>query len=294
MEKGLLSIVMVSYNHAQYLPEAIESVIVQTYKDWELIIVDDGSEDASFETAQTFALQFPGRIKLYSHEGRRNLGIIASYAVGISRCQGEYLGFLEPDDIWELENAEIKIRALREQDITFVYSDCTAIGDPDVISMRRLTLGNFSSVPAGVAFEAFQPILVDNFVPSFSCAVVKVEVFRGLKFITDKKYSVWLDWFLWIQISLKTRFLFIPEKLVRWRLHRQSYGNTFFIRGGIFRRIGFEFRYRWMVFKNIIMDRPGNFREKLVLAGVSTAAFLKKIVLFIGNRILRRSPIGLF
>ena len=287
MEKGLLSIVMVSYNHAQYLPGAIESVIAQTYTNWELIIVDDGSKDVSIETAQVFAGRFPGRIRLYSHEGRQNLGILASYESGISRCQGEYFGFLEPDDIWERENAEIKIRSLREQGIAFVYSDVLAIGDPDVISMRRLTLGNFSSVPAGTPFEAFRAILVDNFVPSFSCAIATAEVFRGLKYITDNRCAVWLDWFFWIQISLKTQFLFIPEKLVRWRLHRQSYGNAFFARGGMIQRIGFELTYRTMLFKEILMVRPGNLGDKLAMVGIFIAAFLKKIALFTGNRIPR-------
>ncbi|MFH1777341.1 MAG: glycosyltransferase [Candidatus Omnitrophota bacterium] len=284
MGKRLLSIVMVSYNHALFIKESIESIIAQTYTQWELIIVDDGSSDGSLDIVGGFAKRFPEKIKVYSHEGKHNLGISASYKLGISLCQGRYIGFLEPDDIWGSENAMEKIKRLEEENVNFVYSDVQPIGEIDAILCRDLTLKSFAVLPEKILFRAFSRILVDNFVPSFSAVIAKKEVFRGIKFIWDKECAMWLDWFLWIQISLNTKFLFIPQKLVRWRLHRSSYCSEFFHRKGVIGKICFELRYRFMVFKEIIFLRPYSFLRRFILFFIFTAAFIKKIVLFVFNR----------
>ncbi len=275
---------MVSYNHARFIKEAIESVIAQTYTQWELIIVDDGSSDGSLDIAEAFAKRFPEKIKVHSHEGNRNLGISASYKLGISLCRGKYAGFLEPDDVWESGNAGEKIKRLEAENVNFVYSDVLPIGEPDAIRCRNLTLKSFAVLPANILFRAFPRILVDNFVPSFSAVIAKKEVFHSVKFILDKECAMWLDWFLWIQISLNTKFLYIPRKLVKWRLHRSSYCSEFFHRKGVTGKVFFELKYRFMVFKEIIFLRQYNLMDRFIIFFLFIAAFIKKIVLFAGNR----------
>ena len=97
---ALVSIVMPFLNVAPYLEEAIESVRAQTYPDWELFLIDDGSTDGSTETAQRFATMDPARIRWVEHEGHRSLGASASRNVGLALARGEYFAMLDGDDVW--------------------------------------------------------------------------------------------------------------------------------------------------------------------------------------------------
>ena len=97
------TIIMTSYNYDQYIDAAIDSVISQTHKDWELIIVDDGSQDNSLNIINEYVEKHPGKIKLFTHPGNANKGIKASYELGFSKSTGEFAAFLESDDLWEPE-----------------------------------------------------------------------------------------------------------------------------------------------------------------------------------------------
>jgi glycosyltransferase involved in cell wall biosynthesis len=205
MSDGLLSIIMVNYNHGLYLEQAIESVLSQTYKNWELLIIDDGSKDNSLEIIKRYVQRFPEKIKLATHPQGENQGISNSYRLGLNLCCGEFIGFLEPDDIWLASNAETKINQLRKQDIGLVYSGLELLGDPEVIKRRRPSIESFFAAAPTAPFAAFGSLCTANFIPSFSLAIVRREALNGLKFLSDKKYAVWLDWFLWLQASLKSK-----------------------------------------------------------------------------------------
>ena len=105
----LVSIIMPSYNHAKYIAETIESIRQQTYSSWELIIVDDGSDDNTEEIIHTINDQ---RINFYK-EGRINVaGIIKN--IGLSKSKGEFIAFIDSDDLWEPTKIEKQLKALQE------------------------------------------------------------------------------------------------------------------------------------------------------------------------------------
>ena len=95
----LVSVVTIFLNGDPFMEEAIESVLAQTFDDWELILVDDGSTDASTELAKSYAEKHPGRIRYVEHEGHANLGRSASRNLGIDVARGTYLTFLDADDV---------------------------------------------------------------------------------------------------------------------------------------------------------------------------------------------------
>lgn len=99
-EESLVSVIVIFLDAERYLDEAIESVLKQTYENWELLLVDDGSTDGSTEIAQRFAAQEPERVRYLIHSGHRNLGKGASRNLGIRHAKGIYLAFLDADDIW--------------------------------------------------------------------------------------------------------------------------------------------------------------------------------------------------
>lgn len=107
-----VSIVTPFLDAGRFLEEAIESVLAQTYADWELLLVDDGSSDSSPAIAQRHAAASPGRILYLSHPGHANRGASASRNLGIRHASGEYLAFLDADDVYLPRKLEEQIRIL--------------------------------------------------------------------------------------------------------------------------------------------------------------------------------------
>lgn len=96
MKPGLVSIITPCYNGAKYIGETIDSVISQTYPDWEMIIVDDGSKDNSAQIVREYA-EKDSRITLVQQE---NAGSAAARNNGIRRAEGQYIALLDADDLW--------------------------------------------------------------------------------------------------------------------------------------------------------------------------------------------------
>ncbi len=96
----LVTVITCFYNEERFLEEAIRSVLGQQYESWELILVDDGSTDRSTALAKRYAALYPGRIQYRHHPGHCNEGLSASRNLGISVAQGEYIAFLDADDVW--------------------------------------------------------------------------------------------------------------------------------------------------------------------------------------------------
>src|SRR5262245_8909028 len=96
----LVSIVLIFFNEARFLEEAIASVLAQTFTDWELLLVDDGSTDGSDAVARAYAASHPMRISYFTHDGCANRGPSASRNLAIERAGGRFLAFLDGDDAW--------------------------------------------------------------------------------------------------------------------------------------------------------------------------------------------------
>jgi glycosyltransferase involved in cell wall biosynthesis len=100
MDRPLVSAIIIFFNAERFIEEAIESVLAQTYDAWELLLVDDGSTDGSRALALRYAKRFPDKVRCLEHEGRRNLGMSASRNLGIRHARGQYVAFLDADDVW--------------------------------------------------------------------------------------------------------------------------------------------------------------------------------------------------
>ena len=88
------------FNAEKFLAEAIDSVFAQTFQDWELLLVDDGSTDRSTVIAETYARRYPGRVRYFDHDGHRNLGKSSSRNLGLGQAKGQYVAFLDADDVF--------------------------------------------------------------------------------------------------------------------------------------------------------------------------------------------------
>lgn len=112
--EGLVSITIPFYNAERFLDETIKSVLTQSYTMWELLLVDDGSTDGSTRIARAYAAQYPDKVFYLEHPGHRNLGVNAARNLGARRSRGEFLAFLDSDDIWLLTKLEVHVTDMAE------------------------------------------------------------------------------------------------------------------------------------------------------------------------------------
>lgn len=105
----LISCIVIFLNEEKYLAEAIESVIAQTYGNWELLLVDDGSTDSSEAIARSYCERLGDRVRYLTHDGRTNRGMSASRNMGLRHARGEIAGFLDGDDCWYADKLQRQI-----------------------------------------------------------------------------------------------------------------------------------------------------------------------------------------
>lgn len=113
--KPLVSGIMIFLNGEKFIEEAIESVFAQTYDHWELLLVDDGSTDSSTAIAQRYARKCSEKVRYLEHEGHQNRGMSATRNLGIHHAKGEYIAFLDADDIWLPQKLERQLAILESQ-----------------------------------------------------------------------------------------------------------------------------------------------------------------------------------
>jgi glycosyltransferase involved in cell wall biosynthesis len=119
----LVSVIVPFFNPGSFLEEAIQSVFDQSYRSWELLLIDDGSYDLSSHIARRYAAQYTDKIRYLEHEGHQNRGQSASRNLGIRHSAGEYIAFLDADDVWLAHKLEEQVSILSAKvEAGMVYS----------------------------------------------------------------------------------------------------------------------------------------------------------------------------
>ena len=235
MNNPLVSVLVPSFNYARYLTAALDSLLKQTYTHFEIIVVDDGSDDNSMEILKTYESKFPGIFRVSTHEGHKRRGIIKTYQKALSESRGELIAFLEADDLWESANLAEKVEAfLNYPQVGVVYSAYKPFG------MRRgafywnlHAFVNHFFLARNQPTSMLKALLRSNPVSSFSHFMVKRSLFEQIP--VPHLMGGYYDWWALAHLSLVASFYFIPEKLCRWRIHSLSAGHGRISRRKIFR-----------------------------------------------------------
>lgn len=126
MADPTVSAIIIVYNGAQFLRDAIESILGQTLRDWELIVVDDGSTDESGSIAEEYIAAWPQQVRLVRHTDGLNHGMSAARNLGIAQARGKYVGFLDADDEWLPNKLSDQVALLEaDQTLGMVYGRTT-------------------------------------------------------------------------------------------------------------------------------------------------------------------------
>ena len=124
MMEPLVSIIMPCYNAERYVAQSIESVLAQTYQNWELLITDDGSTDKSVESVSKYCTK-DDRINILVPDEHQ--GIARTRNMSIARAKGKFVAFLDSDDIWYPEKLEKQVGYMLGNDVAFTYSSYEVI-----------------------------------------------------------------------------------------------------------------------------------------------------------------------
>lgn len=137
---------MPSYNASQFVTESINSVLLQTYLNWELLVVDDCSKDDSVRIVQKF-VDIDQRVRLFPLE--KNVGAAAARNVAIGQAKGQYIAFLDSDDVWNEDKLEKQLAFMKQNSYAFVFSDYYVMEEDG-----RKT-GNIVRVPISLTYHQY-------------------------------------------------------------------------------------------------------------------------------------------
>jgi glycosyltransferase involved in cell wall biosynthesis len=190
-KQPLVSVIMPTYNHAQFIGEAIDSVSSQTYKNFELIIIDNYSEDDTEEIVLSYK---DDRIKYLKF---RNNGVIAaSRNYGIRHSQGEYIAFLDSDDKWDKKKLEKQLPHFQSSEIVGVASDAILITDTPYYRKK-----NYGRSKLGYIDYRYIDILNSNPIMTSSC-IVNREILENVGFFDENRDFCFIeDWELWLRMT---------------------------------------------------------------------------------------------
>ena len=209
-----VSVCIASYNHARFLPAALDSILAQTFRDFEIVLVDDGSTDDSLRIAEGYAARHPERVRVHTHEGRRNLGVSATVNRAYDLARGEFFSGLPSDDLLYPDKLERQIKFFERHpthDAVYSYGHF-------IDREGRLTpeLGLFGVDVTRDPAPA-ERLVEGNAVPGMTMLVRRATLER-INLRHDERL-VYSDWDYWARLFARARVGFIPRPLVLYRIH---------------------------------------------------------------------------
>lgn len=211
--KPLVSAIIPNYNYAQYVAEAVESALDQTYESLEVIVVDDGSKDGSLEVLEKFG----DRIKVIT---KQNAGVSAARNTGVAASSGEYVAFLDADDAWLPEKIEKQLELFTTvTSVGMVHTGVVEV-DESGARLRDDTNGMEGSV-SGELLLFERPVILGG----GSGIVVSRKAFEEAGGF-DTRLSTSADWDFFYRIASRFSVGFVPDALLRYRIHGTNmHGN---------------------------------------------------------------------
>ena len=219
-----VSVIIPVYNGEETIERAIRSVLSQTFQDFELILIDDGSMDKSFEILERCRRDHPDKISLNTHANHENLGIVETYQSGFSKARGEYLAFVEQDDTWVKNYLEEKIRILEQYpNVGVAFSRYMAEGENWGALERVLRwcqLGYLATKKKPLDLTG--TFLKKQIIGTFSCFVTRKALIDTIPQPSLRR-MVAFDWWVLAHLSINNLFFCDSKTFVLWRKSKKSF-----------------------------------------------------------------------
>ena len=181
----MVSIVMPTYNAVKYIQGAVESVLRQTYTDWELLIVDDGSTDGTEQMIQNL-IKMDERVKLVKN--RENIGVAETRNRGVELAKGEWIAFLDSDDIWHPNKLQEQLELYQRNGMPFIFTGSGFMDENGKLLNYEL------SVPQIIGYKE---LLKQNVI---SCSSVLIKKELAKKYPMEHSEKMHEDFAVWLSI----------------------------------------------------------------------------------------------
>lgn len=227
VKRPLVSIISPTYNHGKFVRECIESVLAQTYSDWEQIIIDDGSTD---NTADIVRQIHDARIRLVAQPHHGITRLAETYQSALRIARGDLIAILEGDDFWPADKLATLVPAFSDPDVVLAYGLARVVRSngtptsqtiPSVSDLRRTPRSVLTNTPIGSAVPVMLRPSPGLF--TYPCAVVirrsTLEAMGGFQTVSDGHA---VDWATCINLALKGQFAFHRAVMGFWRRHATS------------------------------------------------------------------------
>jgi glycosyltransferase involved in cell wall biosynthesis len=210
----MVSVCVASYNHARFLHATLDGLLSQTFRDFEIVVVDDGSTDNSMEVLQAYANRNPEIMRVYTHPGGRNLGISATVNLGFEKSRGMYWCPHASDDVSYSDRLARQVAYLEDHpDVGWLYGIGDQIDDNGALLNGQLG-SDLSSCTDLVELMIWEnPIAAVTTIIRRDCAL------RIGPFDEALLYS---DWEYWIRLASHYSPVFIPRAVIKYRVHGRN------------------------------------------------------------------------
>ena len=208
---GTVSVIMPAYNAARFVGETIESVLAQTHRPEEIIVVDDGSSDNTLDVLASYG----ATVRVLQQS---NGGPTAARNAGVAIARGEWLAFLDADDLWMPSKLERQLELAQQSAAALIYTDRVNLGERGDLPKIQ------SDIQPLYEGDVFLDLLLLGNHITLSSVLIRAQVFRSLGgFLLP---TVAEDWELWMRVAEEHRIAVCHEPLVAYRFHEgMSSGN---------------------------------------------------------------------
>lgn len=211
---NLVSIITPAFNSGRFIAETIQSVQNQSYQSWEMIIVDDCSDDSTEEIVHSFKKN-DDRIKYFRNSSTKGAAFSRNLAVGMAK--GKWIAFLDSDDLWHPHKLEKQLDFMLKNNYHFSYTEYSEIND------KSEEIGRLISGPKVIS----KNMMLAFCWPGCLTVMYDAHLMRHIEF-PDIKINE--DYAFWIKISEKTNCYLLDENLAKYRRHQSSLSNLPYIR----------------------------------------------------------------
>ncbi len=204
-----ISVVIPAYNASRLIAHTLRSVLAQDLPDVEIIVVDDGSTDDTAVVVSQFST-----VRLVT---KTNGGLGSARNAGIRAAQGEFIGFVDSDDLWEPSKLRLQLELLRRTNLRWAYCD-GYVFDANTGEL----LNQFSRAIKLREGDVLEPLLLDCFIAS-PTPLVHRAVFDDVGFFDETPLiHMREDWDMWLRIARGYPIALVPQPLVRYRVHSDA------------------------------------------------------------------------
>lgn len=207
-----VSVVIPAYNAVRFVNATIDSVLLQTFQDFEILAVDDGSTDNTKEILEAYG----DKIRYLP---KKNGGVSSARNYGIENAKGKYIAFLDADDVWMPEKLEKQVALMEaNEDIGLCYAATQKVDEE---------LNYLSSIPANAYEDYTESLLLNLNIVAGSCssAMARRDIISQTDGF-DSKFTTYADWEFWLRLSLLTKFAPVNEELVKYRVVKGSMSSN--------------------------------------------------------------------